>query len=174
MLFDQRESEISFGGNFPPSSVEDLSMFTWFYPTSFESFYNVIFSKIASSGWDFALMIGGIGGGNYRLSLESGSDIDRHGTNLSINNWYYLGFTLDGPNGTLTLYASQSSFDSSPSTHSNEGRGSFDSTKPFHVGEERSFAGAIGHMSQLQIYDRVLTPAEVEHNYDADKVRYGY
>ena len=174
MLFANQQSEISFGGNFPPSSAVDLSMFTWFYPTSF-GFYNVIFSKIASSGWDFALMMKNVGSSNYRLTFESASDLDSHGTNLSINNWYYLGFTVDGPNGDLKLYVSQSSFDSSPSTHSNEGRGTFDASKPFYVGEERSFAaGAPGHMSQLQIYDRVLTPAEVEQNYNADKVRYGY
>ena len=175
MLFAQQQSEISFGGNFPPSSAADISMFTWFYPTGFSNFYNVIFSKDgASSNWDFALMMKNVGG-NYRLTVQTGVDYDSHGLNMAINNWYYLGFTLDGPNSDLKIYVSTSSFDSSPTTHSNEGRGPFDSTKPFHVGEERSFnAGAAGHMSQLQIYDRVLTPAEVEQNYNADKVRYGY
>ena len=173
MLFADQQSEISFGGNFPHSSVVDLSIFTWFYPTSFNS-YNVMFSKQSSSGWDFALMMKNVSG-NYRLTFESAADVDSHGTNLSINNWYYLGFTVDGPNGDLKLYVSQSSFDSSPSTHSNEGRGTFDASDPFYVGEERSFAaGAPGHMSQLQIYNKVLTPAEVEQNYNADKARYGY
>ena len=172
-LFAQKETEISFGGSFPPSSAADLSMFTWFRPTSLGT-YNVIFSKQSSSGWDFALMMKS-DGGNHRLSFESASDVDSHGTNLSINTWYYLGFTVDGPSGDLKLYVSQSSFDSSPSTHSNEGRGTFSSAKPFYVGEERGFnAGAAGHMSQLQIYNKVLSATEVEQNYDADKARYGY
>ena len=177
-LFGQQQSEISFGGSFPPSSAADLSIFTWFRPTSFGNTYNVMFSKIASSGWDFALMMKNVGSSNYRLTFESGSpsgDLDSHGTNLSVDNWYYLGFTVDGPSGDLKMYVSQSSFDSSPSTHSNEGRGTFDSSKPFYLGEERSFnAGAAGHMSQLQIYNKVLSASEVEQNYDADKARYGY
>jgi hypothetical protein len=174
-LFGQNQSEISFGGSFPPSSAADLSIFTWFRPTSFGNSYNVMFSKIASSGWDFALMMKNTSGSNYRLTFESASDLDSHGTNLSIDTWYYLGFTVDGPNGDLKLYVSQSSFDSSPSTHSNEGRGTFSAAKPFYIGEERSFnAGAAGYMSQLQVYNKVLSATEVEQNYDADKARYGY
>lgn len=172
MLFTNQQSEISFGGNFPPSSAVDLSIFTWFYPTSFGT-YNVIFSKQSSSNWDFALMMKNISGA-YKLTFESGADLDSHTADLFVNRWYYLGFTLDGPNGDLKLYVRGFS-NPSPTTHSNEGRGTFDASDPFYVGEERSFAaGAPGHMSQLQIYDRVLTSTEVEQNYNADKARYGY
>ena len=171
-LFGQQQSEISFGGNFPPSSDADLSMFTWFRFTTFNS-YNVMFSKQASSGWDLALMLKR-SGSVYRLSFESASDIDGHGTNLFANKWYYLGFTLDGPSGDLKLYI-KGFANPSPSTHSNEGRGTFDSSKPFYIGEERSFdAGGAGHMSQLQVYNKVLSASEVDQNYDLDKARYGF
>lgn len=173
MLFGQQQTEISFGGNFPHSSVVDISMFTWFYPTAFNN-YNVIFSKQSSSGWDFAMMMKDVGGSTYRLTVETGADYDTHSADLYVNKWYYLGFTLDGPNGDLKLYVRGFS-NPSATTHSNEGRGTNDTSKPFYVGEERSFdAGAAGHMSQLQIYNKVLSASEVQQNYDADKTRFGY
>ena len=52
-----------------------------------------------------------------------------HDTNLAINTWYHMGMTLDGPNGDMKLYVSDSSFESAPVTHGGEGRGTFDSSK---------------------------------------------
>ena len=119
-------------------------------------------------------MMKDVGGGTIKLTFESGADLDSHTADLYVNKWYYLGFTLDGPNGNLKLYVRGFS-NPSPTTHSNEGRGTFDASDPFYVGEERSFtAGAAGHMSQLQIYNKVLSDSEVDQNYDADKARYGY
>ena len=169
--FAGNQSEISFGTNFPPSSAADVSIFFWIRFKTLSGF-NVFAYKQASSGWDMAFMAKA-NGSDYRFTVEN-DDYNMHDTNLAINTWYHMGMTLDGPNGDMKLYVSDSSFESAPVTHGGEGRGTFDSSKPFYLGEERVFAGTPCYIAQMQVYNKVLTAAEVEQNYDADKSTFGY
>lgn len=168
IVFDGNDDAISLGTSVPPSG--NISVFAWIYPTSFNSTWGIIMTKWLPSGSDFhwALKSNLNNGTNIRQNLYTTSNSDIYGNSVfSVNNWYYVGFTLIN-GGTLTFYTNGNS----DGTSANVSRTVQSST--LLIGDNRASSyGLIGRIPQVQIYSRALTATEILHNYNLTKHRYG-
>jgi len=167
IVFDGTDDVITCGTTTPPSG--DLSVFSWIYPTSFNNTWNIIVTKWFPTGSDFhwALKSNLNNGTNIRQNLYTTSKNDIYGTTtFSINTWYYVGFTL--VNGsTLTFYKNGVSDGTNSAARTTQ-------SNTLQIGDSRGFNYAlIGRIPQVSIYNRVLSAAEVEQNFNATRYRFG-
>lgn len=167
LVFDGNNDSVDLGTTIPPAG--NLSVFAWVYPTTFQSFWNLIVSKWFNpdqSDFHWALVNDGT---NVKQNLYTTFNASLSGTaTFSANNWYYVGFTLVN-GGTLTFYKDGVS-DGTSSTVSRTTQSS-----TLRIGDARGVNyGLKGNIAQVSIYNRVLTAAEVLQNYNALKGRYCY
>jgi len=97
-------------------------------------------------------------------------------TNLSLNTWYHATFTTsyDGVNTTMITYTNgvQTASGVFSGTQGNYGY-------EFMIGDGNNGTGTSvwypfqGRVSNVKVYNRTLTAAEVQQNYNATKSRFG-
>jgi hypothetical protein len=155
----------------------DMSVFLWVKPTSFRDGWNIFitkwFSNTSGSGGvsDFHFAIYPSGGSYYQnLNLTNVSA--KYGvTPLSINNWYYFGFTIKNGVSAQLYCNGQVDGPSVPGAS----RTNFTNALLF-IGDPRAGNGVdfIGQMGSVQIYNRALNTEEVIQNFNATKTKYGY
>jgi hypothetical protein len=170
--------------SFSSDSNSALSVFCWVYPKDlaeqqFEGNYlNWIINKRNtispnSNSWQFVT----------RNSYPIASMWDNSGTSitpsaasqavnssLQLNRWYYVGFVTDGVNGGFLNNYINESLNFSGTLTGNRGI----ETKPIDIGKAGWTNGFYwnGNIAQVSIYNKALTAAEVEQNYNALKGRY--
>jgi hypothetical protein len=156
----------------------DISVFTWVYFTSWNVDWNILgsrwFSNFGGTGsasdFHFAVRTKGL---NHRLNLytTSTSDIDGS-TNLSLNKWYQLGFTLGS--GVPKFYVN-GKYDT-PTVTSGVTRTAI--TTPYlFVGDYRtSCAGCSfnGYMSKFRMWNSVLASSTVLSDFQSEASTLGY
>ncbi len=159
--------------NFPTG---DISVFAWIKPTSLRNGWNIFLTKWFSSitgsenGRDFHLAIYP-SGANYYQNLNLTNLSAKFGvTPITINNWYYFGFTVK--NGVTTQLYINGNLDGPPSNSAS--RTNY-TTAILFMGDPRSgnLLDFVGQMGSLQIYNRALSADEVFQNFNATKHRYG-
>lgn len=169
IVFDGNNQYVDCGTTTPPSG--DISVFAWVYPTSFMSTWNVIVTKWflpAANDFHWSLKSNLSNGTNVRQNLFTTSNSDIYGTSVfSINNWYYIGFTL--VNGGLLTFYNNGNQDGTSSAVSRTVQNS-----SLLINDHRSiWYGFAGKISNVVIYNRALLATEVLQNYNATKGRYG-
>ena len=90
------------------------------------------------------------------------------GANVTDNIWHYVGAVANG-SGTITTYVDGVVDNTGSVTYSTTGQNNYVG-KSNHVGSENYFNGSI---SNVKIYDRALTTAEIQQNFNALRSRYG-
>ena len=156
-------SSVSFTGN--------ISVFAWIYPTTFKSIFTLIATKwFNPDGLDFHFSLkSDVGNGtNIRQNLFTTSNSDLYGsTTFSINNWYYVGFTL--VNGGLLTFYKNGIADGTSSGVSRAPQSS-----SLQIADARgSLYNFTGRIPQVSMYNRTLSAAEVSQNFNALRGRYG-
>ena len=168
IVFDGTDDCITCGTSSPTSG--NISVFSWVYPTAFQSIWNIIVTKWFSSGNDFHWSLkSNIGNGtNIKQNIYTTSNSDIYGTNtFTINNWYYVGFTLVN-GGNLTFYKN-GIIDGVTTSVSRTIQ-----TSDLQIGDKRAIQnGLIGKIPIVNIYNKALSQSEVLQNYNAMKGRYG-
>lgn len=178
-VFDGTDDRITVGRI--PGNFSEFTVLVWFNATEIANFRNVLdcnynaFSASGNIGPRLEMNSAGvlnwvIGGDPTNNSIADGVPIL---TGTTANVWRYVGITRNAAtqlsgflNGTITTnqQANPSGF---VSVFDNLwiGRG-------FHLSNdaERSFRGVVG---SVQIYNRALSQAEIQQNYEATRWRYG-
>lgn len=167
IVFDGFNDAAQCGNTIPPAG--NFSIFAWIYPTSFNNEWNLIATKwFNPDDFHYSLRSNLANGTNLRQNLYTTSNSDIYGTTaFSTNTWYYVGFTLVN-GGTLTFYKNAvadgmvSSVSRSPQTST------------LRIGDDRGLQyGLVGRIPQVSIYNRALTAAEVQQNFNCLRMRYG-
>lgn len=152
-------------------NAESFSVSAWFRKTT--AGVEMIISKETNGGWPW----------NYRIWMNGGQIIgdiaQTGGVNVSISsplssynngNWYNVVFTRN--DSTLRLYVNGVEINNVPDTLT----GSITNNQTVWIGLSAYLGGSydyIGDISEIMVYNAVLTGAEVLQNFDATKTRFG-
>ena len=116
-------------------------------------------------------------GGNYYIQLRSsvfyvqiGSFFRTYSFSTSINTWYNVSFVKSGTNDAGNLYINSSLKSSYTGSIGNTPSGLSGLILGRYFTNAYHFTGKI---SQVSIYNRALTPQEIQQNYNATKGRFG-
>lgn len=106
---------------------------------------------------------------NYNTSLTASNIID--------SNWHFFAVTVDrsqgGNNQNLVYVDGVLSAGGQPSNQDIDNSGNYASL-PLYIGSRAGSAHFFnGNIAHVLIYKRVLTPAEMQQNFNALKARYG-
>lgn len=155
-----------------------ISVFVWVYFTSWNVDWNILssrwFSNFGGTGsasdYHFAVRTKG---SNHKLNLYTTNSTDIDGsTNLSLNKWYQLGFTLGS--GALKFYVN-GKYDT-PTVTSGVTRTPI--TTPYlFVGDYRTSCTACsfnGYMSKFRMWNSVLTSSNVLTDFQSEASSLGY
>lgn len=156
----------------------DISVMTWVYFTSWNIDWNILSSRWFTNGegnggysdYHFAVRTKG---SNHRLNLftTNTSDIDGS-TNLSLNKWYQVGFTLGG--GVPKFYVN-GKYDT-PTVTSGVTRTAY--TNPYlFVGDYRTGCSACsfnGYMSKFRLWGSVLPASTIRTDFQSEAASLGY
>jgi hypothetical protein len=153
----------------------NISIFAWVRMTSVQTEWNIILTKWfdsngGSSGSDihWALKSQTTNGTNIKQNLYTTSNSDLYGTSvLSANNWYYVGFTL--VNGGLLTFYTNANQDGTANSVSR----TVQSAALIICDGRVNPVGLIGNISNVKIYNRVLSQTEITQNFNALRARYG-
>jgi prepilin-type N-terminal cleavage/methylation domain-containing protein len=176
LVFDGIDDKISCG----TGSLNNLSAFSglmWIYKTGVGFGGDRLLTKRSStqdSGWwDFLTL------SNHAISFNADfltTDITRESsTTFALNTWNMVAFTWDGTSSAsnIKLYINANETSYSTSTNGVDGRVT-ETTNNLVVGNadwaNRPFRGRVG---VVQVYNRVLTPVEIQQNYNAKRGRFG-
>ena len=143
-----------------------ITVIAWFNPLSIST-YGPVVTKLPndySSGWELANSSGAL-----RVSLRPGpsANLDLSGGVLPLNTWSMGAFTFDGTTCRLYLNGNQT-VSGAPS-----GTITLNSTQSLWVGGRVQGNYFAGDISQVTVYSRVLTAAEILQNFNALRGRYG-
>ena len=166
--FDGTDDYGNFSSRILTNVVTEISCFMWIYPKSDGVVLAILGqSAINSSYHHSAIEVGS--SGELRMSLWHNSLTNRINSTLSLNTWNNVGFTYAGT--TLTGYLNSSNVGTTTFTWSKPsdiyfGIMSFDGT---NMGTS---AYGDGNVSNIQVYNRALTAAEIQQNFNATRSRY--
>jgi hypothetical protein len=173
--------------SFNGDSNSALSVFCWVYPTNLTSgqdsgnFLNWIINKRNttspnSNSWQLCARnsypLVNIWDNNDTLISEISSTIQSNSlSTFQLNKWQYTGFVTDGTNnGSLKIYINDKVNYSGILT-GNRGIES----KPIDIGVtgwSKSLPW-VGNIAQVSIYNKALTAAEIQQNFNATRGRFG-
>ena len=168
LVFDGVDDYGNFSSRILTNVVTEISCFMWIYPKSDGVVLAILGqSAINSSYHHSAIEVGS--SGELRMSLWHNSLTNRINSTLSLNTWNNVGFTYAGT--TLTGYLNSSNVGTTTFTWSKPsdiyfGIMSFDGT---NMGTS---AYGDGNVSNIQVYNRALTAAEIQQNFIATRSRY--
>ena len=167
LTFDGTNDGINCGTNAVLNVGNNITANAWFYVNS-NSSYQPIVSKVlsdASLGWEFANSNGSI-----RLTFRPSAtqvNLAIGGGLLVIGNWYMGTMTYD--NTTARIYLNGVQVGSTTSG----GPVTLNSTQPLQIGTRGIGPNWYnGNIAQVSIYNRALTPQEIQQNYNALKSRF--
>jgi len=171
---DGDQDYVDFGKTLPNFPTGDISIFIWVKASSFRYGWNIFLTKwfqdVNNGGYsDFHYDIYP-NGSSYYQHLYTTNKYNMFGiTPLSINTWYYIGFTISS--GNLQMYINGAT---DGSIITNAGRTNYTQSALWlcdpRSGGTVDFNGFIG---SIQIYNRAIAADEVFQNYNATKHKYG-
>lgn len=140
------------------------------YPRSSHPFTIYGNPTVSSKGWQ-----AGEGTSNSYINIEASDGTNyTYGylyTTSAINTIYHRVFTVDRSSGVTTTYYVNGSLIGTVTASTTTGT-------IYTAGSTLQFGNSvgwrfIGNIYQFQMYNRVLTPKEIQQNYNATKTRYG-
>ena len=176
--FDGTNDVINLGNNNIVTAGSHFSLEAWAYAERYQNFDGIISRVTSTSPF-----------GGYQLNVSTQSSIagfdfalNRSGTwttwsvagnwhpsSLSTNTWYHVVGTYD--NSTIRMYINGAEVGSGRSVSGSlQYRSGIGDTFIGRNGAGTHFQGKIG---QARIYEKALSAAEVLHNYNQTKVRFG-
>jgi len=165
IVFDGINDFVSCGNSSSLDVGNNITVNVWFYVNSVSS-YQPIVAKVLndfSLGWEFANSLG-----NLRLTFRpSATQINLQRGSLSVGNWYMGTMTYDNTTAILYLNGAQTL-----STTSG-GPVILNSTEPLTIGKRASGQFFNGNIANVQVYNRALSPEEIQQNFEALRGRYG-
>lgn len=169
------QSYINFGNPEPLNQNGDISFFIWTKFTSFTTAYNVLAKHYGGGQNDFLFSVKDFNGSGIRkMNFYTQNNYGVPGneyaglfdtTEINLNTWYLLGFTLQN-NGNLTYYVNGNT----SSVFNNVNR--FAVNNDFVISSADSNDGITGYVGQFKFYNRVLTDTEVLDFYTNTQERY--
>lgn len=153
-------------------NAESFSVCAWFRKTS--SGIQMIISKETNGGfpWNYRIWLnGGQIIGDIRQSSGLSQSINSPLSSYNNGNWYNVVFTRN--DSILRLYVNGVEVNNVPDTLT----GSITNNQTVWIGLSAYLGGSydyIGDISEIMVYNAVLTDAEVLQNFDATKTRFGY
>jgi hypothetical protein len=154
-------------------NITSISLFMWVYPETDGTFLSLLGQQAINTSYHH-VSIDIISTGVFRTGLWNGSAISFASSSAqSFNQWYQIGFTYTGT--TLIGYLNGVSF-GSPAGFT------WSRPNPLHFGicatDSTIITGGVnaygdGRVSQLTLYDRALSVAEILQNYNAVRERFG-
>ena len=152
--------------------IGDVSIFAWVKTTQTGASYLVLDGDSTTGlyGYGWGLDIGGGGPVSGKMSYLSGIGGWKQDTGATINdgNWHYVGFTQSGT--TVTFYkdgVQNSQLTGIGQTASWSGARTIGNSN--NCGATTGFNGT---MDDIQIYNRALTPAEINASYNASAYQF--
>lgn len=157
------------------ANTTQITLEAWVFPVSFTS-YGGIISRVGGvspfGGWmlnvnsdgsvnkfDLAINISG----SWRTWVTGGGTF---GTSLTTNNWYHIVGTYNG--STMEMYLNGVKYNSV----SYPGSIQYTSVNNLYVGLNGGGTYFNGRVSQVKVYNRTLSSAEVLQNYNTTKSRF--
>ena len=169
IVFDGSDDYSNFSSRILTNAVTAISCFMWIYPKSDGVVLAILGQSTINTGYHHsAIEIGS--SGELRMSMWHGSLTNRVNSTLSLNTWNNVGFTYAGT--TLTGYLNGSNVGTTTFTWAKPSDIYFGimSTEITNMGTS---AYGDGNVSNVQVYNRALTAAEVTQNFNALRGRYG-
>lgn len=172
LVFNGTSQYASFYGNTTLGlDAHDKSMTAWIYPTSYPSSPVILIDKDdGSTGWGFWIN----SSGKLWYWPQANKDaIDTGSLSLTTNAWNHATITWNNATNTASFYYN-GVFSSSVTTAG--GEVSSLSTVPLYVawwgrgGVSNYFAGRI---AEIQLYNKVLSQAEITNNFNAGAANFG-
>lgn len=161
IVFDGSDDYVTINSGSSILSNVNYTKIAWFYPTNFATSNNIISGGNTGQHafWLFAsnkLNAGHNGVWNTVVST----------TTLSLNTWYCGAVTFNTTNGwKLYLNGSQEATSSNTTT--------FTGTGDIQIGRYQTGNNYTGRIAIAQVYNRVLSAAEILQNFNAQKSRFG-
>lgn len=154
-------------------STSSVSHFVWAYPTSAGQIVVELGTTTINSSWhDTNIEISSAG--LISMSTWHGSLTNKVTATRSFNNWYHLGFSYNGT--TLTGYINGVTVGTTNFTRSApylSGQQTYYALGPNDSTNMGTFGYFGGKISSFVVYNRALSAAEVQQNFNATRSRYG-
>jgi hypothetical protein len=165
LTFDGTDDGVNCGTNAVLNVGNNITANAWFYVNSI-SVYQPIVSKVLSDGslgWEVANS-----SGTFRTTFRpSATQINLTAGSLVVGNWYMGTMTFDGTTARLYLNGVQTG------STTTGGPVTLNSTQPLQIGTRGIPSNWYnGNISQVSIYNRALTPQEIQQNYNALRSRF--
>jgi hypothetical protein len=170
-----------------PSGIpQRTSQFTneiWVYPTSltggsngYSTLIRMYGSRVGGGGGDFYFVLRSAGQVHCEIRNVADTGYDSYTTStgiIQVNNWYHIVQVIDRTNGNIKFYVNGASrLDTSTSTF---GIVTDSSIEIAQQGTNVSDAFArrlTGRVSNVKLYNRALTAAEIQQNFIATRSRF--
>jgi hypothetical protein len=173
IVFDGSNDYVNCGNN-SSLNLGAMTIAVWFKPSTDVSGYRaIIMDESVNTGapWNYRIYLN-INTGTVVYDLYGDSGYSGLVSTYAINDnkWHYVCGTRTAVNGTIRLYIDGllNNIGTDSSNVSALGAAVW-------LGQSPLFNGSypfIGNIAQTQIYNRALTPAEIQQNYNATKGRY--
>jgi hypothetical protein len=155
LVFDGVNDYVSLQNSFSFSFDGDFTIESWVYPTTFNSFNNIL----STEDLDFKL----ISGGNLRIYTTAGSNTS---ATANLNQWNHI--LVYRRSGIIYGNVNGAEQQLSPPSFTGDGSSAAEIGRKIRSSNEW-FVGRIG---KLSIYSKALTAQEIQQNFNATKSRY--
>jgi hypothetical protein len=165
LVFGSNTGYVDYGNPATLSVGNTISVFSWFLPNLSLSNYPIVAKEDNSqtAGWELINAAG-----TLRCKISNQANLTATSTLVS-NVWYYAGFTLNSTDFRLYINGVLNNTSTLSSPTANSSAGLWVGSR-FVVSNASFFSGNIATTS---IYNRSLSAAEVQQNYNALKSRFG-
>lgn len=174
IVFDGVDDTVRINSASPLEQISTTST-AWIYAKSFTNAYNTIICKDEVSNRYNTILVKSNNKMAYYIYCNNSVNIDGTGiATLSTNTWYFVAMTYNPTDG-LKGYVN-GVLDGSASPNGNPVTGStFIQIGSHHQALTGGGSGRYwnGYISNVMVYNRVLTAQEIQQNYNAQKSRFG-
>jgi len=178
LVFDGVDDYVEITNNdlYKFSNTQAFSLNLWVRCTATSSSASILAFATSARGYYFTLDIDGLRTNAFFFDYWDGGPfrgIQGNNNSITMNAWAMLTATSASnsvgdmkvyQNGILTSYTNRGS--GTPSAINYD-------TLPMRIGARANSAYFTGNIAQVSIYNRALTPQEIQQNFNATKSRYG-
>ena len=164
-IFDGTDDYIDCGGISALNAASNLSLSFWCKKATGDNLgaeaFNTTTNKVILYWWTNDTVYWGV--------RNTGSPLAAAFVLADFGNWHHFTGTYEGSSGTIKLYVDGSFVD----TKTGAPAAITDLSSYFKIAKANGTSFGTGQISNVQIYNKTLTAAEVTHNYNVTKSRFG-
>jgi hypothetical protein len=159
-IFVDNNANINFNGN------QQYTALAWVYPLLGGTTWHGIISK--GNSQQYALTINSPNAYlHYETNQGGVSPLNSSASSVLVNSWEFVTIRFDGTNKTIWKNGNLLVTQNATSLNSTS------NTEQLRIGEGNTGEQFRGNISQVKIYNRSLTPEEIQQNYNTTKGRFG-